>query len=150
MDLKNTLQRKVGKAIHEYKMIREGDRIAVGVSGGKDSLTLLDALLQLQRKSPVKYSVHAFTVEQGKFPRPIEPLGEYMKKRDIPWTCYRDGPRSSCSRISPNTAATSAAAFAGGLSMKSLRTWERTSLPWVTLPMISAKLFCETPFTRGG
>lgn len=92
MDLKKTLQRKVGKAIHEYKMIREGDRIAVGVSGGKDSLTLLDALLQLQRKSPVQFSVHAFTVEQGKFLRPIEALGEYMKKRDIPWTCYRDEP----------------------------------------------------------
>ena len=44
MDMTKTLQRKVGKAIHEYKMIRDGDRIAVGVSGGKDSLTLLDAL----------------------------------------------------------------------------------------------------------
>ena len=92
MDLKKTLQRKVGKAIHQYKMIRDGDRIAVGVSGGKDSLTLLDVLLQLQRKSPAKFSVHAFTVEQGKFLRPIEPPGEYMKKRHIQWTCYRDEP----------------------------------------------------------
>ena len=84
MDLKKTLQRRVGKAIHEYKMIREGDRIAVGVSGGKDSLTLLDVLLQLQRKSPVKFTVHAFTVEQGKFLRPIEPLGEYYEEARYP------------------------------------------------------------------
>ena len=92
MSLKKTLQRRVSKAIHEFKMIREGDRIAVGVSGGKDSLTLLDVLLELQRKSPVKFSVHAFTVEQGKFLRPIEPLGDYMKARNIPWTYYRDQP----------------------------------------------------------
>ena len=45
-----TLLRLVGKAIHEFRMIRDGDRIAVGVSGGKDSLTLLDALLSLQKK----------------------------------------------------------------------------------------------------
>ena len=60
MDLKKTLQRKVSKAIHQYKMIRDGDRIAVGVSGGKDSLTLLDVLLQLQRKSPAKFSAAEF------------------------------------------------------------------------------------------
>ena len=92
MSLKKTLQRRVSKAIHEFKMIRDGDRIAVGVSGGKDLLTLLDILLELQRKSPVKFSVHAFTVEQGKFLRPIEPLGDYMKARNIPWTYYRDQP----------------------------------------------------------
>ena len=92
MSLKKTLQRRVSKAIHEFKMIREGDHIAIGVSGGKDSLTLLDVLLELQRKSPVKFTVHAFTVEQGKFLRPIEPLGDYMKARNNPWTCYRDKP----------------------------------------------------------
>lgn len=90
MDLEKTLLRRVGRAIGEYKMIRPGDRIAVGVSGGKDSLALLDALLLLQKRSPVKYTLHAFTVEQGKFLRPIEPLAEYLKSREIPWTYYRD------------------------------------------------------------
>jgi tRNA 2-thiocytidine biosynthesis protein TtcA len=90
MSLEKTLLRRVGRAIGEYNMIRPGDHIAVGVSGGKDSLTLLDALMLLQKRSPVKYTLHAFTVEQGKFLRPIEPLAEYLKSREIPWTYYRD------------------------------------------------------------
>ncbi len=92
MALEKTLLRRVGKAVHEFRMIRDGDRIAVGVSGGKDSLTLLDALLSLKRKSPAKFTLRAFTVEQGKFTRPIEPLANYLKARNIPWTYYRDEP----------------------------------------------------------
>lgn len=87
-----TLLRKVGKAVHDYEMVREGDRIAVGVSGGKDSLALLDALRLLRRRSPVRFELQAFTVEQGKFVRPIEPLGDYMRSIDIEWTYYRDEP----------------------------------------------------------
>ena len=90
MNLEKTLLRRVGKAIHEFNMIREGDRIAVGVSGGKDSLALLNALLLLAKRSPVHFDVLAFTVEQGKFTRPIEPLAEYMKAREVPWKYYRD------------------------------------------------------------
>jgi len=92
MDLQKKLLRQVGKAIHEFGLIRPGDRIAVAVSGGKDSLTLLDALLLLHRKSPVSFSLQAFTVEQGKFVRPIEPLSEYMKQRGVAWTYFRDEP----------------------------------------------------------
>jgi tRNA 2-thiocytidine biosynthesis protein TtcA len=92
MDFQKALLRRVGKAIHEYNMIREGDRIAVGVSGGKDSLALLDALLLLHKRSPVPYTIQAFTVEQGKFLRPIEPLSDYMKARGVDWTYYRDEP----------------------------------------------------------
>lgn len=80
----------MGEAIARYKMIREGDRVAVGLSGGKDSLTLLEALVRLRDRSPVKFTVCAFTVEQGKFLSPIEPVGEYLKARGIDWTYYRD------------------------------------------------------------
>jgi len=73
-------------------MIRDGDRVAVALSGGKDSLTLLEALLLLAKRAPVEFTVCAFTVEQGKFLRPIEPLGEYLKARNIAWTYYRDKP----------------------------------------------------------
>ena len=92
MDLEKTLLRKVGEAIHRFKMIRDGDRVAVAVSGGKDSATLLEALLLLQKRAPIDFSVSAFTVEQGKFLRPIEPLGEYLKARGIAWTYFRDEP----------------------------------------------------------
>ncbi|MCX6622385.1 MAG: PP-loop domain-containing protein [Acidobacteria bacterium] len=92
MDLEKTLLRKVGEAIGRFRMIRDGDRVAVALSGGKDSLTLLEALLLLEKRAPVSFSVCAFTVEQGKFLRPIEPLGEYLKERGVDWTCFRDRP----------------------------------------------------------
>jgi tRNA 2-thiocytidine biosynthesis protein TtcA len=92
LDLEKTLLRKVGEAIQRFQMIREGDRIAVGLSGGKDSVTLLEALLLLQKRAPIQFSVCAFTVEQGKFLSPIEPFGEYLKRRGVPWTYYRDEP----------------------------------------------------------
>jgi len=90
VDLEKTLLRKVGEAIARFQMIRDGDRVAVGLSGGKDSVTLLEALLLLQKRAPIDFSVCAFTVEQGKFLRPIEPLGEILKSRGIAWTYYRD------------------------------------------------------------
>lgn len=73
-------------------MIRDGDRVVVALSGGKDSLTLLEAMLLLSKRAPVEFSVCAFTVEQGKFLRPIEPLGDYLKQRGIAWTYYQDRP----------------------------------------------------------
>ncbi len=92
MDLEKTLLRKVGEAIQRFKMIRDGDRVAVALSGGKDSATLLEALLLLQKRAPIDFSVCAFTVEQGKFLLPIEPLGEYLRERGIAWTYFRDAP----------------------------------------------------------
>ena len=92
MDLEKTLLRKVGEAIHRFNMIRDGDRIAVAVSGGKDSVTLLEALLLLQKRAPIDFSVCAFTVEQGKFLRPVEPIGEYIRSLGVDWTYHTDNP----------------------------------------------------------
>jgi tRNA 2-thiocytidine biosynthesis protein TtcA len=92
VELEKVLLRKVGEAIHRFHMIRDGDRVAVALSGGKDSCTLLEILLLLQQRAPIEFSVCAFTVEQGKFLRPIEPLGEYLKQRGIAWTYFRDQP----------------------------------------------------------
>jgi len=92
MELEKTLLRKVGEAVSRFKMIRDGDRVAVALSGGKDSLTLLEALLLLQKRAPVDFTVCAFTVEQGKFLRPFEPMAEYLKGRGIDWTYHRDNP----------------------------------------------------------
>jgi len=82
----------VGEAVARFKMIRDGDRVAVALSGGKDSLTLLEALLLLAKRAPVDFSVCAFTVEQGKFLRPVQPLGEYLKQRGVDWTYVEDRP----------------------------------------------------------
>jgi tRNA 2-thiocytidine biosynthesis protein TtcA len=92
VDLEKSILRKVGEAIGRFRMIREGDRVAVGVSGGKDSLTLLEALLMLQKRAPIHFSVCAFTIEQGKFLAPIEPVGAYLRDRGVDWTYVRDAP----------------------------------------------------------
>jgi tRNA 2-thiocytidine biosynthesis protein TtcA len=92
VDLEKILLRKVGEAVAKFKMIRDGDRVAVALSGGKDSLTMLDALLLLQKRAPVDFTVCAFTVEQGKFLRPFEPMADYLKSRGIDWSYHRDNP----------------------------------------------------------
>jgi tRNA 2-thiocytidine biosynthesis protein TtcA len=92
VDLEKTILRKVGEAIARFQMIREGDRVAVGVSGGKDSLTLLEALLLLQKRAPIDFSVCAFTIEQGKFLAPIAPVGSFLRERGVDWTYVKDTP----------------------------------------------------------
>jgi len=92
LDVEKTILRKVGEAIGKFRMIRDGDRVAVGLSGGKDSMTLLESLLILQKRAPIDFSVCAFTVEQGKFLAPIQPVGEYLRSRSIDWTYVQDQP----------------------------------------------------------
>lgn len=92
VELEKSILRRVGEAIGRFRMIRDGDRVAVGVSGGKDSLTLLEALLRLQKRAPVDFSVCAFTIEQGKFLAPIAPVGAYLRQRGVDWTYIEDAP----------------------------------------------------------
>jgi tRNA 2-thiocytidine biosynthesis protein TtcA len=92
VELEKVLLRRVGEAIGRFRLIREGDRVAVALSGGKDSLTLLEALLLLQKRAPIEFSVSAFTIEQGKFLRPVEPLAAYLERKGVRWTYFRDAP----------------------------------------------------------
>ena len=92
VELEKSILRKVGEAIGRFGMIRDGDRVAVGVSGGKDSLTLLELLVRLQQRAPIDFSVCAFTIEQGKFLAPIAPVGAYLLERGIDWTYIEDNP----------------------------------------------------------
>lgn len=63
--LRAKLSREIGTAIADYGMIEAGDTVAVAVSGGKDSLTLLDILANIRRRSGVKFDIVAVTVDQG-------------------------------------------------------------------------------------
>ena len=53
---------------------------------------MLEALIRLRDRAPIDFTVVAFTVEQGKFLAPVEPVGEYVKSRGIEWTYYHDTP----------------------------------------------------------
>lgn len=81
----------VGRAMGRFSMLRAGDRVAVGVSGGKDSLCLLDALVSWRRHSPVPYELVAITVEQGKFTSAIGALEPRVTALGVPWI-LRDEP----------------------------------------------------------
>lgn len=79
------LMRHVGRAIADFKMINEGDRILLGVSGGKDSLSLLLILHHLKQYSPVKFHLGAVTVDPQIEGFDPSPLKEYLAKLDIPY-----------------------------------------------------------------
>ncbi len=77
----------VRRALDDYRMILPGDRIAVGVSAGKDSLTLLCAMAELRRFYPVPYSLQAITVDMG-FPggTDFSPIARLCEQLDVPYT----------------------------------------------------------------
>ena len=79
------LLRSVGKAIADFDMIRDGDRILLGLSGGKDSLSLLQILLHLQSYAPVKFDVAAITVDPMSDSFDPAPLKPYVASLGIPY-----------------------------------------------------------------
>ena len=82
------MQKLVGmvrRCVEDYEMIRPGDRVAVGVSGGKDSLLLLAALARLARFYPGGFSVEAFTVDMGIPGMDLSPVADWCR-REIPYT----------------------------------------------------------------
>lgn len=74
-----------GRAIGDFRMIRDGDRILLGLSGGKDSLTLLQILLHLQKKAPVKFELAACTVDPQSPEFDPSPLKGYLADLGVPY-----------------------------------------------------------------
>ncbi len=83
--LEKRIVRLVSKAILDYKMIEDGDKIMVCMSGGKDSYVLLDALARLQKRAPISFSIVAMHVAQGIPNAPTEKLEEWLKTKGVPY-----------------------------------------------------------------
>ncbi len=78
--LEQKLARALSRAVTDFAMIEEGDRILVAVSGGKDSYTMLHLLRGLRRRSPMKFEMVAVNIDQGHPGYPGHLLGEYMRR----------------------------------------------------------------------
>jgi tRNA 2-thiocytidine biosynthesis protein TtcA len=88
--LEKKLSRGVGRAIADFSMIAEGDRVMVAVSGGKDSYTLLHLLRAMQKKAPISFELKVVNIDQGHPGYPAERLRDYMAREGYDFTMIHE------------------------------------------------------------
>lgn len=81
--IEREIRRLVGKAIHRYRLIEDGDRILIALSGGKDSMVMLHVLHERRARVPINYELKVLTIDLGYDGVNFEPLQGYM--RDLGW-----------------------------------------------------------------
>lgn len=86
--LEQKLARKIATANKDYQMVEDGDRIMVGISGGKDSWVMLHMLRRMQRVAPIKFELVAFHLDQGHPGFPTDTVRNHLEKHDFEYVIH--------------------------------------------------------------